>query len=310
MVWNVGAIPIPAWIGAAVFSAFIVRLLITASAYRLGAHGGESGPSLRRQTLAISGIVMFLIVYSYLLRSNPNGSWKPNGFWDPIGIAIYAVIVALLLLIAFLAAIPFLPGLFVPVAPEDAPPGAAEQNLPMDDVPYSLRRAFQPEHAGALPYFHLLTAVLTVAVLLAFRAATGVLPIAAAPGVPASPVGLVLSAAFQINGLGFCFWAISRFAAGLLRGVTQARALAFGMFALLCAGPILVLSLTSQGRSWDNEPAATLWVLYPLLNAGESKGPIYLWMLICGLQAFAWGFAFVLARMRWRKAAATSAVAA
>ena len=152
--------------------------------------------------------------------------------------------------------------------------------------------------------------VLTIAVLLAFRVVTGVLPTTAGPGVPASLVGLVLSAAFQINGLGFCFWAISRFAAGLLRGVTQARSLAFGIFALLGAGPILIFSLTSQGYSRDNEPAATLWLLYPLLNVNESRGPVYLWMLISGLQAFAWGFAFLLARMRWQKTAPAPAVAA
>ncbi|MES2464943.1 MAG: ABC transporter permease subunit [Armatimonadota bacterium] len=300
MSWTMGMVSVPVWVGTAVVAALLLRLLVTAATYRLGAHGGESGPSLRRQALLLSGLGMFFTVYSILTAVPDNSSRL-------IGISINAEVTAFGLLAAFLAATPFLPGLFVPVSAEDAPPGASEQNAAGDGALYRLGRAFRPEHAGALPYFHLLTLVLTAAALIAFRVVNGVLPFAASPGVPASPVGLILSATFHISGLGFCFWAISRFAAGVMPGVTQARSLAFGSFVLLCALPILVLSLTSRGYLWHNEPAAMLWLLYPFVNASESRGPVFVSMLLCGLQAFTWGFAFMLAQIRWHRSAAVAA---
>jgi hypothetical protein len=303
MSWNLGAVSIPVWVGTAAAAVLLLRLLVTAAAYRLGAHGGESGPSLRRQTLLLAGLGMFLIVYGMLKA----GSVSIGESWTTIDIAVHAEVTAFTLLVAFLFAVPFLAGLSVPVADEDAPPGTAEHGAATEDVPYRLSRAFRPEHAGALPYFHLLTLVLTAAALLAFRVVTGVLPFTAPENVPASVVALTLCAAFHISGLGFCFWAISRFAAGLMHGVTQARALAFGIFAMLCTLPILVLSLTAYGHLWSNEPAAMLWLLSPFLNIGESRGPVYIWMLISGLQAFAWGFAFILGRMRWYRPAVVAA---
>ena len=303
MQWNIGLLPIPVWMGAAVAAVLILRLLVTASAYRLGSHGGESGPSLRRQTLLLSGIGAFVIVYSYFgaafshFDSPGVRQSLANRGLDLVDSGLLSRITAqdtaLMILVAFLVAVPFLPGLFVPVAAEDAPPGVAESGAPANANVFCFRRALYPEHAGSLPYYLLLVAVLAAAAFGAFRLAVGVLPFSA--------VSLILYAAFHITGMGFCFWAISRFAGGLMRGVAQARALSFGIFALLCAGPILVMTLTTQGYSWSNEPAAALWLLYPLLTAGKSLDTFPLWLLICGVQAFAWGFAFILARMRWHR---------
>jgi ABC-type transport system involved in multi-copper enzyme maturation permease subunit len=299
--WSMGSVSIPVWIGTAVAAVLLVRLLITAATYRLGAHGGESGPSLRRQVLLLSGLGMFFTVYSIVKSTDPTNSVHRIG-----GIAINAETMAFALLIAFLTAVPFLPGLFVPVSAEDAPPGTSEQSAVSDTSLYRPGRALLPEHAGALPFFHLLTLVLTAAALIAFRAAVGVSPFSVPAGVSASVVGLVLSAAFHINGLGFCFWAIARFAAGVMPGVTQARSLAFGIFALLCALPIMVLPLIPQSNIWHNEPATMLWLLYPFVNTGESRGPLFISMLVCGLQGFAWGFAFILAEIRWHRTTVTA----
>ena len=287
-VWNIGSLPIPVWLGAAVAAVLLLRLLVTASAYRLGSHGGESGPSLRRQTLLLAGLGAFVTAYSFFTRvvkSTP-GSLDTNIVW------VYGAWTAIAFVIAFLVAVPFLPGLFVPVSAEDAPPGVAESGVPDNANVFRFRRALYPEHAGALPYYLLLVAVLVAAAFAAFRLAVGVLPLSA--------VSLILYAAFHITGMGFCFWAISRFSAGLMRGVAQARALSFGIFWLICSAPVLVLTLTTQGYSWNNEPAAALWLLYPLLQSAGA-GNSSLWLVICGLQAFAWGFGFILARMRWHR---------
>ena len=291
VVWNMGPLPIPVWMGTAVAAVLLLRLLVTASAYRLGSHGGESGPSLRRQTLLLSGLGTFVIVYSYLHKSLGVQTQQIGG----MDAGVWGIVAAFSLVIAFLLAIPFLPGLFVPVAAEDAPPGVAESGVPAGDSVFRLRRALCPEHAGALPYYLLFVVMLVATTLGAFHAAAG--------GLPASVIGMILCAGFHITGMGFCFWAVSRFAAGLMRGVAQARALSFGIFALLCAGPIMIMTLTTQGYSWSNEPAAALWMLYPLLTVGKSLDTFPLWLLICGLESFAWGFAFILARMRWHRMA-------
>jgi hypothetical protein len=89
-------------------------------------------------------------------------------------------------------------------------------------------------------------------------------------------------------------------------GVTQARSLAFGIFALLCALPIMVLPLIPHSNLWHNEPATMLWLLYPFVNISESRGPVFISMLLCGLQGFAWGFAFMLAEMRWHRTTVTA----
>jgi ABC-2 type transport system permease protein len=292
-IWHIGLLPIPVWLGSAVAAVLIVRLLVTASAYRLGVHGGESGPSLRRQSLLLSGIGMFVITYSCIIKYS--GGLSPQ--FGPIDAWICGFASSFGLLIAFLVAVPFLPGLFVPVVAEDAPPGMAESGH-KDDGLFRFRRAFAPEHAGALPYYLLLVLTLTVATVAAYGVAIGTVPL--------SEMMVTLPAAFHISGLGFCVWAISRFTAGLIRGATQARALSFGIFALLCAGPILILSLITKGYSWDNEPVATLWLLYPFLTINKGTDSFSLWMLICGLQAFTWGFVFILARMRWNRPAVTA----
>lgn len=300
--WSVGPLTVPVWLGTAFASALILRLLVTAATYRLGAHGAESGPSLRRQALLLSAAGMFLFFYSIVSHSRQIEMIYSGGvpvdiykaIWHHIPFVTYSMIVA------FLLAVPFLPGLFVPVSAEDAPPGTTESSLSEKSGIYRMSRAFHPEHSGALPYLHLWVIALVAAAMAAVRMAFGVLPLQMA--------GVILCAGLFISGLGFCFWSISRFAANLARGVTQARAIAFAFFALLCAGPMLVFSMTLT-HSWNNEPAAVLWLLYPLAVAAKSTDRDYLplWLLISGMQALTWGFAFVLAEMRWRRAAVTAA---
>jgi ABC-type transport system involved in multi-copper enzyme maturation permease subunit len=294
MSWTLGSLVVPVWIGAAGIGSLILRLLVTAAAYRLGSHGGESGSSLRRQALLLSGGGSFLISYSILSNVLVYGAPLQE-----VGTSVMAGASAAILMVGFVLAVPFLPGLFVPVPAEEAPPGVSESGAAAGDGIFRFRRAFYPEHEGALPFYLLLITVLVTATLAAFGAASGTLPV--------HVVGTVICTGLYISALGFCFWAVSRFAAGLVRGATQARALAFGIFMILCALPILVLSLTTQSYSWHNEPAASLWLLYPFVPAQNSPDQLPIWLLICGLQGFAWGFAFILARMRWQRPALEAA---
>ncbi len=288
---SVGPVTIPIFVVTLIVAALSLRLLLAATTYRLGAHGGSSAPSLRRQILVLTGLASFL-VYQCCAQSNAlfgtstDTSYNNNNLLTGLPI---------LFILAFLAASIFLPALFVPAAAEDAPPGMAASGMSGDPGWYNLRRAFQPEHAGALPYFHLLLAVALLGSILGVAVA-GTL-------VLDSAIPLLGTAAFYVGGLSFLVWGVARFAATLTKGVSQARGITFGIFALLIAVPLMVfvcMSNTNPSINNDN-PLQALWLLYPLTKSKPEE--MLAWLPLGALNALVCGSIFVgAAGLRRRRA--------
>ncbi|MBC8101795.1 MAG: ABC transporter permease subunit [Cytophagales bacterium] len=286
-----GAFAVPVWVLTAGFAALIVRLMITASAYRLGVYGGSAASSLRRQTIFLLGLLA-LVASQGMLQASPLGDDSTYGYGYGHGMRLGGTLAAALL-VAFLGMTPFLPGLFVPAAaPEDAPPGGVEETgvweTNADSRAYRLSRVFRPVHAGALPLFHLcLLAVFGGAMTGAFIAVRGsVVPLERY----LETVLLLAITALYLAGLGLLFWQLARLAACLVRRVSGARALAFGLFALLAALPIMGLALisnNSQNSSWEDHILGCLWLLRPLFKLGQPQE-------IVALMAFPTAQAYVL----------------
>lgn len=257
---------IPLWVGAAVAAFFLIRLLVTAATYRMGRYGGNPIGSLRRQLLFITALAVFCLSYS--LFSLPHVGSPPTA-------TMSGVLEGGLITVFLLGAILF-PSLFAPaVANEDDPPG-----LPVVGR-YAPRQAFHPEHAGALPYFHLW--LLTVAASVALGAwLAGAMTVRLWPS--------VLMTCFYLSGLGFLFWALARRAAALVSGVSAARALSFIFFAVLAWFPIALLSILYAGMSGsdeNNSPLAWVWIFYPLLKLDADA-----WRSGTALPALLWSGAF------------------
>lgn len=270
---------IPLWVGAAVAAFFLIRLLVTAATYRLGRYGGNPIGSLRRQLLFISGLTAFCVTYS-LFHMVGLGT---------AGISTIAGMFEGGLTGAFVAAVVLLPSLFTPTAAsEDDPPGQPVEGW------YSLRRAFRPEHAGALPFYHiwLLT---VVGAIVAAMAADGVLTLRI--------LGPILLCIFYVSGLGFLFWSLSRRAAVLVAGATAARALSFIFFAILLWFPIALLGIlfmTSSASDQDNSPLAWVWIFRPLTKMDPrswADGAMLLALVWTGLLTYALG---VIVNPGWR----------
>jgi hypothetical protein len=293
----VGPVAVPVWLGAFVAAALAVRLLVTAATFRLGLHGGAAGPSLRRQVLLASGLGAFLTAHGAMssvvraVHQYEDSAVNVQGAWY----------LSFGLIFGFLAAAPFLPGLFVPAPAEDAPPGVVEDAVPEEtnDHPYRFRVAFRPWHPGALPFFHLwlLTTVgaVTAGIWAGYKASPG-----------GGMVTAVLCSTFYLSGLGFLVWAISRWAAVTTRGVSGARALAFGTFAILSGVPMLVLSL--GGGQWEDNQMSALWLFRPLLTSHDYE--IFPAQIISGVVGYSLGVGFVLLRRVMVCRRATAAVAA
>lgn len=242
----VGGVTLPLWVGAAVVAFLFIRLLLTAASWRMGSYGGDAAiGSLRRQILFLTGVGMALGFYSLL----------PYAAMGSSSLRYTAMGIQLTLISGFLVAALFLPGLFTPAVEEDAPPGQAIEGR------YDLRRAFRPEHAGALPFFHLWLAVLI----------GGALVGAALRGnFNWETLAVALLTAYYLSGVGFLFWALSRRAATLVRGVSGARALAFGLYALVTALPLMLRGMFVQGG--DDSPFEVFWIFYPLARLDRSDG--------------------------------------
>ncbi len=242
---------VPLWVGTAVAAYFLIRLLVTAATYRLGRYGGNAIGSLRRQLLVITGLTVFCLANSFFSlgrigitssRSTTSVSGALEGS----------------LITAFLLGALLLPSLFTPAAAhEDDPPGQPVRGL------YAIRRAFQPEHSGALPYFHLWLLTVVVCAALGVWLGGGMKPFTRILWIP---LGLTT---FYLSGLGFFLWSLARRAATLVTGVSAARALCFVFFAVFSWLPIATLSILYNGSSASDENSSLLarvWILFPLLK--------------------------------------------
>lgn len=247
--FDVGSVHVPLWVGAGVIAVLLIRLLVTAATYRLGRYGGSPIGSLRRQLLLLSGVGVFGLAYGVFARAAALA-----GLSGPMGATVtFDVLEGGLMLVFALAGL-LLPSLFTPATPsEDDPPGVIVEGW------YGPQRAFRPEHAGALPFFHLWLAT-TVLALMGGLWAAGALEARDWPP--------VLLTAFYLSGVGFLFWALCRRTASWVRGVTAGRALGFVLFAVLAWLPIAVLALMSAASDLQlkDSPLSWFWIFYPLLR--------------------------------------------
>jgi ABC-type transport system involved in multi-copper enzyme maturation permease subunit len=251
---------VPLWVGAAAVAFLLIRLLVTTATYRLGRYGGNPIGSLRRQLLFITGLAVFGLAYSIFktMASFPGASAFSVGpelasFFE-IGLIVIFIMAALLL-----------PSLFTPAVPnEDDPPG-----IPVVGW-YSPRRTFRPEHAGALPFFHLW--LLTVAV-------TAVLGMSFGGGSMGTVWKPLLLTLFYLSGLGFLFWSLARRSAALVNGVTVLAWLPIATLGILYAN-------IGEG-SMNDSPLAWAWIFYPLMKFDPTA-----WRTGQAVPALLWSGAF------------------
>jgi ABC-type transport system involved in multi-copper enzyme maturation permease subunit len=232
---KIGRVAIPVLLGSAVLAWLIVRILITAAAYRLGTHGADCATSLRKQGLALSALAAYIAAVSVFEYSRQTST--PTAFDG--GVAAGVLISCVL---AFCALLPVLPALFVPVTGEDEFPGGVREIAQNDSAAYQPRNLLRPIHSGALPYFHALVIVMVAAILAAAVQTWG--PSAATTALPMTAIGVL-----YLFGLGFLLWQIARFSAAAAPGAPGARGLAFGIFALTTALPLMALTFSSSGHA-------------------------------------------------------------
>lgn len=238
---------VPLWVGAALAAAVFIRLLVTAATYRMGRYGSGAIGSLRRQLLGLTALGVVALTQGVVSRGGSVG-----GIGSP---ADRSSLLEGLLLGVFSAAALLLPSLFAPASPsEDDPPGLVVRGR------YDVRRVFQPVHAGSLPFFHLWLLTVAASVVLGL-AVSGA-------GFGAGPWEAIGLTVLYLSGLGWLFWALSRRAAALVRGVTAARALAFVFFAGLTWVPIALLGIVyanTSGADMNNNLLAWAWIFRPVL---------------------------------------------
>ena len=247
--FDVGTVHVPLWLGAGVIAILLIRLLVTAATFRLGRYGGSPIGSLRRQLLLLSALGVFGLAYGVFARAaalvGMSGTMRSTVTFDMLEGG---------LLFVFALAGLLLPSLFTPATPsEDDPPGVVVEGW------YSPLRAFHPEHAGALPFFHLWLVTVVLAAMAGLWAA-GVLE--------ARDWRPVLLTTFYLSGVGFLFWALCRRTASWVRGVTAGRALGFVLFAVLAWLPVAILALFSatSDMQMKDSPLSWFWIFYPLLR--------------------------------------------
>jgi hypothetical protein len=278
-----GFLPIPISLMTTAAAALLIRLLVTAATYRLAVYGGGSAPSLRRQALLISGIVTFILAHDF--QKSLEGTVNAGA---PGSAPLTATYIGIGLVGLFLAAMPFLPGLFVPASGEDAPPGIVESAAleASEQDTFNARRMFSPEHAGALPLYMMWVVVTFVSVVLglATRGGTQI----------AMLMPIIITTALYHLALGFLFWAVARFSAGIVRGIAGARAVALGIFLFVSCAPLLLLGLIEG--NWMENSVTNFWLFRPMLYAlsGTLEGMIFP-MVQAGLLAVVLGASFFVA---------------
>lgn len=238
-----GSVQIPVALAMLPAAFLAIRLLLTAAAYRFGTFGAESGRSLRKQVLLVTGIVMTTLGYSltakngvlntiYMNRANGVESYATNSL----------VIIGLLsgiFTIIFALSLPFLPGLFVPVKAEDAPPGDAQNaQIGRDNGYFSFSSMLLPRHSGALPYFYSWLGIITMSLFVGIYSGLGFCD--------ELTLRVLLAGTIYVAGAGTLAWGLARLASRFIRAASSARALAFGLFVLLNAVPALPLTLMND----------------------------------------------------------------
>ncbi|HEX5323164.1 MAG TPA: ABC transporter permease [Capsulimonadaceae bacterium] len=235
---DVFGVGVPVWLATAVAAILVIRLLLTGAACRLRLYGSGAYASLRRQLLLLTVLIMVPLAYGISSGVIAAAS-SPV---DQLELAIYLLTFAFLIPGAL-----FLPSLFVPAHGEDLPPLAQTGGW------YRPLRMFRPEHAGALPFFHLwlITLLASAAAGMAF-----------AGHLNRGLAGDILLTGFYLSGLGFFYWALCRFTGAVARNFGPAQAMAFGLLVLASAVPPMLSGVSSGDLA--NSPFAPIWIFNPL----------------------------------------------
>ncbi len=246
--FTLGPVAVPVALAMLPLAFLAVRLLLTAAAYRFGTFGAESGRSLRKQLLAATGLVMLALGYSLFAEGRITNTAESgiHGIVSMTTQITWNVLFALIIV-----ALPFLPGLFVPVKAEDAPPGDAQTaQIGRDNGYFNPTTMLLPRHSGALPYFYTWLAVAMAGLIAGIAAGNrshGMIAIQAA-----------LTSVIYVAGAGTLAWGLSRLAARFIRAASSARALAFGLFILFNALPALPLTL----MNWNEITSPALFTVW------------------------------------------------
>lgn len=254
---------VPMYLGVVVVAVLLIRILVSAAAYRMGAYGPGLAASLRRQLLFFTFVAVF------------TGAHCASGLIPTMYRPDY-----LIFLIAggFGGAVLFLPALFTPATPEDAPPGTVVSGW------YRPMSAFRAEHAGSLPYFHLWLLALLGSCLAGFRIQQGSF-------LGCGTVSFWGLTAYWLSGLGYLAWALSRWAAVIVKTLTSARAMSFGLLAVAAAIPLAIIAvMDTDGSAMDLNPVGTFWIMSPLLHPKPAECGTYL--LWAGSLSYAAGVLF------------------
>ena len=263
-------------------ASLIIRLLLTASTYRLGLFGAASGPSLRKQILLLT----FVTVAGTMYSAASHVTMDMMGLSETQSFTVSSTPILWVMIFPLAVATPFLPGLFVPATGADAPPGAVANAA---DEPSRQRRivwnrAFHTEHSGSMPFYLLWvsTALLGAVIGASFR-----------PGVLSFLSGILIAGGFYAICVGFLVWALSRLAGSMVTQLSSARATAFALLIAVAGLPMLVLTLGQS--SWETNPLASLWILSPAL-ATDHVGAFTESLVRSGMIAACFGVvAFVIA---------------
>ena len=235
-----GAVRVPVALAMLPAAFLAVRLLLTAATYRFGAYGAESGRSLRKQILLVTGLLTALAGFSLATkRGELNKFYSDTDFaaaMNSEALSATAFIICAAFAGMFALALAFLPALFVPVQGDDAPPGAAQStHADRDNGYFHVSAMLLPRHAGALPYFYAWLGVAVTGLLGGIFLALGRYHDWTAQAVVLPTV--------YIAGAGTLLWGVSRLAVRIVASASPARALAFGAFVMLNLLPALPLSL-------------------------------------------------------------------
>ena len=262
---------LPLLLVSAGFAFLAIRLCVTASTYRLGVYGAQAASSLRRQILVITGITAFLFGQAFFVSSaywgNGNSPADQSAFTDWVSSHCTGFVV--FLIGGFLLGGAFLPALFVPASRDEDLPGALHQQIAGDTSLFRFRKAFQPVHSGAFPFYVLWLLTLTGGAFAAFAIAMqktgGLNPFSAGTLLSFAVLGVA-----YVGGLGFLLWQISRFAGSAVKTIAGARGLSFGIFALLSAAPLMALALSNAQHPEKTALATFTFLFYPLMVTQNS----------------------------------------
>jgi len=277
----VGPLSIPVWVSALVTGFLTVRLILTAATYRFGVFGGDAARSLRKQLLVISALVTLIFGYSL---GTQNGLLNRDIFIQA-GETTTRNEIAMFtsLLIALLGvALPFLPGLFVPVKSQDAPPGETQAaQAERDSGTFRFGAMLLPRHAGALPYFLTWWSTSVFGGWLGFALSQKQI-------YPVVNEAILYGSVYAV-GAAILLWGLSRLAATWVQSATGARALAFGLLVLAVVIPALPMTLISitdaaNGTTTNvltESPLSYFWLGSPMLHSSELS-PTIASLLISG----------------------------